>query len=211
MGLPIMTKRLHLRRTKFKKDEKDYILASDVYSDSILIVPAGTVFNEKIRDVVLGHGIEIVRVYDLDKMRGKAIETDGASGNFQPEILSVPEERREEFNEFVRDYEQMEEDISETLQAVRTGNPINVQRAFDITNNMIVNTKCKSDVFFYMHFMKEFDDHTASHSNNVGILSNIFGRWLKLPSDELVTLTIGGVMHDIGKTVIVTSLTNPAS
>jgi putative nucleotidyltransferase with HDIG domain len=189
-----LTKKIDLRRIKLKQDERDIILATDVFHDKVLVAPAGTILNAKVKESLLGHGIEIVRVYDLDQYRLSMDESD-----FLSEVMTVTEEQKENFIGFVQDYEQMETHISETLDAVRAGKAIDTQHAFDITNGMITNARCKGDVFSYLHFMKEYDNQTATHSNNVALLSNIFGRWMRLPDDKLEILTLGGVLHDIGK------------
>ena len=61
-----------------------------------------------------------------------------------------------------------------------TGNSIN---AFDMVQNL-----------------RHYDDSTYAHSMNVGLLCNVFADWLELGEDEKKTLTVAGILHDIGKT-----------
>jgi len=49
--------------------------------------------------------------------------------------------------------------------------------------------------------MRETDNHTYAHSVNVGILCNICGNWLGYSEEELMVLTVAGLLHDIGKIV----------
>jgi putative nucleotidyltransferase with HDIG domain len=59
--------------------------------------------------------------------------------------------------------------------------------------------------------MQGHDVHTFSHSNNVAMLANVFGNWLGLSQNDLMTLTIGGMFHDVGKTEIPNEIiTKPA-
>ena len=63
-----------------------------------------------------------------------------------------------------------------------TGNSIN---AFDMVQNL-----------------RHYDDSTYAHSMNVGLLCNVFADWLDFDEEEKKTLTVAGILHDIGKTRI---------
>ena len=52
------------------------------------------------------------------------------------------------------------------------------------------------------------DDYTYQHSVNVGILSGIIGRWLKMDDVELNKLVLAGMLHDIGKSKIPNEILN---
>ena len=52
------------------------------------------------------------------------------------------------------------------------------------------------------------DDYTYQHSVNVGILSGIIGRWLKMDDVELNKLVLAGMLHDIGKSKIPNAILN---
>ncbi len=67
-------------------------------------------------------------------------------------------------------------------------------------------------VFHMLHCLKENDDVTYSHSIQVGIICNIFGRWLKMSQEDIDTLTICGMLHDVGKLMIPSGIiTKPSS
>ena len=50
--------------------------------------------------------------------------------------------------------------------------------------------------------MRQVNDSTYAHSLNVAIISRIIGKWLHFSNEELDTLTLAGLLHDIGKTKI---------
>ena len=51
-----------------------------------------------------------------------------------------------------------------------------------------------------LHNMRQVNDSTYAHSLNVAIISRIIGKWLHFSNEELDTLTLAGLLHDIGKT-----------
>lgn len=50
-----------------------------------------------------------------------------------------------------------------------------------------------------LHSVKQIDDSTYAHSVNVSIISRLIGSWMNFPEDDLDTLTLAGLLHDIGK------------
>jgi putative nucleotidyltransferase with HDIG domain len=193
LGLFGLDIKIDLRVVKVNKLKKNIVLAEDVYNEAaVLVAPKGTLLNDKIIDMIQSYGIDIVTVTEKKSKRAKKAEAE-------PEIKSIPEDRMESFTGFKNEYERMEGELFETLSAMREGKQLDINRSFEMTENIITKMRCKSDVFFYKHFMEGFDDHTASHSNNVAMLANIFGRWLRLNDDDVMTMTIAGMLHDIGK------------
>ena len=57
-----------------------------------------------------------------------------------------------------------------------------------------------------IHNMKSFDDMTYVHCLNVGLISNVFAKWLGLSKAESDLVTECGVLHDIGKLKIPESI-----
>ena len=73
----------------------------------------------------------------------------------------------------------------------------------------------EDNVMINMMDIRTHDDYTYSHSLNVGVLSAVIGTVLKLTRQDLFELTMGAVLHDIGKLFVdkevlnkPTSLTN---
>ena len=58
------------------------------------------------------------------------------------------------------------------------------------------------DLFDMLHNMRTVDDTVYAHSVNVALVARAIGKWLKLKKDQLNTLTLAGLLHDIGKTQI---------
>lgn len=56
--------------------------------------------------------------------------------------------------------------------------------------------------------LRAFDDYTYSHSVNVSMLSSLIGATMKMPRNQLADLTLGALLHDIGKVFVDKNLLN---
>ncbi len=65
----------------------------------------------------------------------------------------------------------------------------------DIKNNININVDLLNEIVG----IKDVDDYLYTHSLNVAMIANLIGKWLKLPSEDLEILIMGGMLHDIGK------------
>jgi len=52
------------------------------------------------------------------------------------------------------------------------------------------------------------DDYTYRHNLAVGAISNLIGKWLDLAEDEVVELSLAGLLHDVGKMRIPETILN---
>ncbi len=87
-------------------------------------------------------------------------------------------------------------------------NDINIDDVMTVAKDSIDNLM---DNYMLVHAVKNLrgsDDYTYQHSINVGILSGIIGRWLKMDEEQIPILVLSGIMHDIGKSQIPLSILN---
>lgn len=56
--------------------------------------------------------------------------------------------------------------------------------------------------FELLQCMRDYDDLTYVHSLNVALIAKAFGGWLNFSDEGLRLLTVAGLLHDIGKTMI---------
>ncbi|MFR1949686.1 MAG: HD domain-containing protein [Roseburia hominis] len=61
-------------------------------------------------------------------------------------------------------------------------------------------------MFDMLHNLRQIDDSTYAHSVNVAIISRMLGNWLGFSEDAQNTLTLCGLLHDIGKSRIPASI-----
>ncbi len=160
------------------------VLERDLYSSQgALLAPAGTLLTEEKYKTLLRIGIHVL---DYGKL------SDNAIG-------SIPSKKQAEFNTFLQSYEIREREVSKYLQQIGNGEEIDVKKTFELTDNVISRLKNKNDVFLYLHFIKDFDNHTFSHCSNVALLCNVFGSWMGFSDKQITEITITGLLHDVGK------------
>jgi putative nucleotidyltransferase with HDIG domain len=185
-------KKIDLTKLKIDDNLSRLRLAANIYSKiGILIAPKNTRLDVYVIDIILKHGRTLVTVWQADKLADK---------DFVDKTREAVETDKElSFQKFQIEYKEADKQINEVLDAVRTGRPIDIDKTYEITNTMIENMNNKSDIFVFMNRIRNYDIGTAGHSNHVALISNVFGRWLGLPKDELALMTVGGVLHDAGK------------
>ncbi|MFC5700489.1 HD-GYP domain-containing protein [Cohnella faecalis] len=63
-------------------------------------------------------------------------------------------------------------------------------------------------VFPLLLSLQAKDEYTYRHNVAVGAISSMLGRWLGLPENELAVLTVGALLHDVGKMRVPESILN---
>ncbi len=69
-------------------------------------------------------------------------------------------------------------------------------------------SKTSLELFDMIHTMRSVDDSVYAHSLNVALISRAIGKWMQLSKEDLNTLTLAGLLHDIGKTQIPPEILN---
>lgn len=79
-------------------------------------------------------------------------------------------------------------------------NAYNPQTLIEKTKNILYPSSSSAiDILRMMICMEGMDASTYAHSVNVSIIARILGEWMGMPEQDLDTLTLGGLLHDIGK------------
>lgn len=72
----------------------------------------------------------------------------------------------------------------------------------------LFKSKTTLELFDMLANMRNLEDPIYSHSLNVGLIARCIGKWLHLSKSDLNTLTLAGLLHDIGKTQIPDDILN---
>lgn len=183
--------KLDLKKVNFDDISSDMVLTSDVYNvRGLTVAKAGMYITEENYERLLRHGISVIDVSVQDK------------------FSTISPEKLKEFRQFSKEYEEKEKEVEQCLESVVKGEEVNIDKTFKIVDDIMSGLKNKRDIFLYLDFMRGFDDHTFSHCNNVALLCNIFGSWINLKEEELVIVSVAGVLHDIGKTQLPIEILN---
>lgn len=175
------------------------IIADDVYTmTNQLIISAGTTITDKV--------ITRLKFYSIHQIY---ISLDEAAPNVPPlsqantEPYSERVKESEEFKNFSSSVTQSTEKFRGQISKIIEDNEkIDTDELLSDVNSVLVHARNGSHFFDMLHCMRENDDETYQHCINVALISNVLGRWLNFTRRDLDTVTLCGMLHDIGKIMI---------
>ncbi len=185
------------------KVEIGMTLAEDVYKGTQLVVPKGRVITQNVIDIL--HFSSVVSVAVYDENSAKKEEPPTVKDSVTPPQKTHSEKLRESesFKIFEEQFQESTEKFSYTLTDIATKNAdINVDALFDSADEIMAGETNTYHLMDILSNIRYFDDSTYAHSLNVAMLANILGRWLNFNEKDLKTLTVAGMLHDIGKVLI---------
>lgn len=176
------------------------ITAEDVLNyNNQLILPKGLILTDKTITKLAFYSILSVRVEEESAELGNASDYEPT---YAEKIRQSPEfiQFKEEFEHDVDTFKNVINDV------IEKGAPLDVDKLMNHTLNILDPTWTTPNVFDMLHSMRQYDDATYIHCMNVALICNVFARWLRLSEEEIRTVTISGLLHDIGKTKIPDSI-----
>lgn len=121
-----------------------------------------------------------------------------SDASYSQKLKSSPE-----FQRFQVDFTLRSQDLKNCFDAyLSDGGTVNKEELLSKTISLVSPKQTTLDVFDMLHNMRQVNDSTYAHSLNVAIISRIIGKWLHFSNEELDTLTLACLLHDIGKTKI---------
>lgn len=169
------------------------VVASDIYtSNDQLIVPRGTVLDEKV--------IDRLRFYNIF---GFMIYVKGKEDEIKEESYIDMLRSTTEFKKFNRVYVDTVESVEGSFNSILSGeSEFNIDNMLAETDRILREGRNGAHVMEMLHGIRNYDDLTYVHSLNVSLICNIFAGWLKYSPEETRLLTLSGLLHDIGKMLI---------
>jgi putative nucleotidyltransferase with HDIG domain len=181
-------------RIRTDQAESGMVVASDIYSSSNqLIITQGTILDERM--------ITRLRFYNIY----------GLVINHQEPKTEVPKDESYietlrntvEFKKFNRTYVDTIGNVEGSFQDVINGDkPFNIDQMLADTDRILREGRNGAHVMEMLHGIRDYDDITYVHSLNVSLICSIFANWIKLSPEETRILTLGGLLHDIGKMLV---------
>lgn len=173
-------------------------IAEDVYRESQLLIPKGTIVNDEVLNILRYASIVSVAVYGKDDSR-HSMATISMPVKTHSETLR----ESETFKQFENNFHETTETFTYELNDIASRNKdINVDNLFETANEMMSGETNTYQLMDILSNIRYFDDSTYAHSLNVAMLANILGRWLDMSEKDLKILTVAGMLHDIGKVMI---------
>lgn len=115
------------------------------------------------------------------------------------------------FKKFQSDYALNIAFLQKALQDISSGADASCTDEMLKNCEALFKSKTALELFDLLSNMRNLEDPIYSHSLNVALISRAIGKWLKFSKDDLNTLTLAGLLHDIGKLQIPEEILNKPS
>lgn len=186
--------------------------AEDVFSyNNQMIVPKGSVLDDKIITRLEFYSVLAIRVmddeekeeFDLPVHTTPSLDTSDAShsgeisedSSYSKKVRSSKQFKKFE-KAFLSNAESFEGDLNDIVEK---GSEIDTDKLVHSITDMITGDMTGISIFDMLHNMRQYDDLTYVHSMNVSLICNVFAKWLNMSDKDVEILTLGGLLHDIGK------------
>lgn len=116
----------------------------------------------------------------------------------QPQPTTLNEERREA----QRIHQEAMQLIHGLMEDVRLGRQIDLEQASPLVWEMVDSLFRNRDALLGLTRIRHTDRYTFEHSVNVAVLMAAFARSLELERNIIYMVGLGGLLHDIGKTLV---------
>ena len=112
------------------------------------------------------------------------------------------------YHEFQANYSKNIIALQNTFQGIIDGDPATACNELIKNAETLFSSKTSLELFDMIHTMRAVEDSTYAHCLNVALISRAIGKWLHLSKADLDTLTMAGLLHDIGKVKIPKEILN---
>jgi putative nucleotidyltransferase with HDIG domain len=196
-------------RVSIREIKPNMVLVRDVVtSDGTVLLAKNTMLNNVNYTKLLANGVGNIYVNPSSISKKSEFFTEKERLKASLEQQRIPIIKRQEFIAFQQAIDEKTEEAKGFIHAISDGKNIDLQEMYSITDDIMSKLRCKNDIFTFIGFIKESDEHTFHHCVNVSLLCNLFGTWLGMDEKELVDLTTAGMLHDVGKTQIPNEILN---
>jgi len=89
--------------------------------------------------------------------------------------------------------------VDQIFQDVRMGEIPSSAEAIKVVKSMAQLTITEPHAMLALSMLKDYDNYTFTHSVNVSVISLAVGRACNVSDEQLKTLGLGGLLHDLGK------------
>ena len=112
------------------------------------------------------------------------------------EEVSIEDERLSRLKELTM------KNMSTIMKNVTDGDALGTKNSLSVVEDLVNYIIEMGDVNKSLYDIQTFDNYTYLHSIDTGIMAIFLGISMKLTESELKELSIGAILHDIGKTKI---------
>lgn len=176
-----------------------YVIAIASQTGAMEIAQTGLVTTRQQVDVLIRRGVLTVKV-DLARSKLPGIEQvvspspAHSAGSVRPAGSGEGRELK-----IRRLYQEARELQGKFIRHLKAGEPIDITPLAAVAEEMVDTMFTHGDAMLCLARIRAKDAYLMEHSMNVAILLANFGRYLGLDRSVLKELTLGGLLHDVGK------------
>lgn len=89
--------------------------------------------------------------------------------------------------------------VYNTFQSIEENGTLDIPSLQKVTDSIVFDLFNNHDNLVQLTDIRTHDAYTFAHSVNVAVLSAMMGMLCHLPKEELSIITLGGLLHDLGK------------
>lgn len=187
-----------MKRVLSKDVKPGMIAATDVFTlNNQLIISKGVVLNSRTISKLSFYSIPFIQVEDE-----APAENLEAYKSYHEKIQADPQ-----FQAFKKKFDGEINLFKDKINDVVHQNaPIDADFLLDRTLSLIDSAPDSMGIFTLLSNMRTYDDETFAHCMNVGLICNLFAKWLRFSEENVNKATLCGLLHDIGKLTIPESI-----
>lgn len=172
------------------------IVADDILTfNNILLIDSGSPLTDRVITRLKFYNIEEINIL-YDETAQKIEKEVTKQAPVAVPVVSQTQEFKEfngAMNDFVKSFKTSLNDI------FVKGDDVDPVHLLEQVNHVLSKSRNSFHLLNMLHTMRETDDFTYVHCVNVSLIANVFAKWLRLSEDDASVLTLGGLLHDIGK------------
>ncbi len=126
----------------------------------------------------------------------------------QQSAKKVSADLKRELPKAKKAFDNSNQHIQQVMQQVQQNGHIDIDKSKELVASCVNSILGNPSAMFWLTKIKNQDEYTAEHCLRVGILAITFGRHLQLPPEELQLLGLCGMLHDVGKMKVPSSILN---
>lgn len=189
-----------VRKVKITELTDRMFVAKDIYAEELLIVPANTKTTPRMVAKLEMYGIHSIEVYE-------GSEAEEKTASMESYLDTV--KKSSEFQRFNKHYDNVVNNLEAQFHdIVNHSSEIDVDRLLGQVDYLLDQSDNSYHMFDMLQCMRDYDDSTFMHCMNVAVIGSMLAKWMKFSEDEIATVTLCGLLHDIGKLQIPDSILN---